>query len=301
MKVEGMRRSLRYINIPSEVLRTLVAISELRNFARAGKRLGLSQPAISAQMKRLQMIVGNEIFDRSTNGLEFTPRGKLVLTQAKKLLEANDQILSIGGGEDTPELVRLGLSPSFIDQFVAGWQQRSLRARISVTCDHSVALAKAYQDDYLDVVCLSNSLLDHSQAICRWEEDLVWVKGRDFVLQPGHSIPLIGWPGSPRDRTMTNAIEKAGLAYRFVLASADLQVRTAAVAAGMGLTASTRRQIPVSLSEAKEYDLPALAPVQVGIFVRSNFNSDGISTLIDSLKALEPPRRRAEIVPANSA
>lgn len=97
----GSKMHWRYqnINIPTEVVRTVVAISELGSFSKAGARLGLSQPAISAQMKRLQMLVGGDVFERTGGGLSLTPKGRLVLTQARKLLEANDQILSIGGGD----------------------------------------------------------------------------------------------------------------------------------------------------------------------------------------------------------
>ena len=98
------------INIPTEVVRTVVAISELGSFSKAGARLGLSQPAISAQMKRLQMLVGGDVFERTGAGISLTPKGRLVLTQARKLLEANDQILSIGGGDQDSQTVRLGLT-----------------------------------------------------------------------------------------------------------------------------------------------------------------------------------------------
>jgi DNA-binding transcriptional LysR family regulator len=82
MRTEHMRRQ--YLNIPSEIIRTLVAISELGSISKAADRLGLSQPAISAQMKRLQSMIGGAVFVRSQKGLEFTPKGNLVLTHAKK-------------------------------------------------------------------------------------------------------------------------------------------------------------------------------------------------------------------------
>src|ERR1700744_2766190 len=102
-------------NIPTEIVRTVVAISELGSFSKAGAKLGLSQPAISAQMKRLQMLVGGDVFEKTSNGVRLTPKGKLILTHAKKLLDANDRILSIGGAENDAQPVRLGLSPPFID------------------------------------------------------------------------------------------------------------------------------------------------------------------------------------------
>ncbi len=41
-------------NIPTELLRTLVAVVDLRSFTKAAQSLGVTQPAVSAQIKRLQ-------------------------------------------------------------------------------------------------------------------------------------------------------------------------------------------------------------------------------------------------------
>src|SRR5262245_57188385 len=68
------------INIPIEIIRTLVAIAELGSYSRAGVKLGLTQPAISAQVKRVQAMVGGALFERTGQGaIGLTPLGGLVL------------------------------------------------------------------------------------------------------------------------------------------------------------------------------------------------------------------------------
>jgi DNA-binding transcriptional LysR family regulator len=277
------------INIPTEVVRTVVAISELGSFSKAGMRLGLSQPAISAQMKRLQMLVGGDVFERTGAGISLTPKGRLVITQARKLLEANDQILSIGGTDQDTQTVRLGLSAIFVDQFLGNWPTIQ-SAQVSIICDHSAELAKAFANGYLDIGCLIYPITtdEVSEEIFTWNEEFVWVRGRDFVLRPGSPIPLIGWPGSPLDATMMTGIEKAGLSYRFALTSADHHVRTSAVATGVGLIALPLRQVVAPLVVAKEYYLPELKPIRAGIFVRKNLDREKVAPLIDALKALAP-------------
>jgi len=42
------------MNIQTELLRTLIAVVEQRSFTRAATVLGMTQPAVSAQIKRLQ-------------------------------------------------------------------------------------------------------------------------------------------------------------------------------------------------------------------------------------------------------
>src|ERR1700755_3185084 len=103
-----MHRRYQHLNIPIEIVRTVVAISETGSLTKAADRLGLSQPAVSSQVKRLQALVGGALFERSSSGTEWTELGKLVLQHAKKVLEANDQILMLGGAEPRPQQLKLG-------------------------------------------------------------------------------------------------------------------------------------------------------------------------------------------------
>jgi DNA-binding transcriptional LysR family regulator len=65
-------------NIPTDLLRTLVAVVDLRSFTKAAARLGVTQPAVSSQIKRLQCLLGGELLDRSVQGISLTPHGEMV-------------------------------------------------------------------------------------------------------------------------------------------------------------------------------------------------------------------------------
>src|ERR1700749_3292563 len=105
-----MHRRHQHLNVPDEIVRTVVAISETGSLSRAGERLGLSQPAVSAQMKRIQSILGGELFFRTPRGNVPTSLGKQVLQQARRMLDANDQMLRLGGAADGPQPLRFGIS-----------------------------------------------------------------------------------------------------------------------------------------------------------------------------------------------
>ncbi len=102
-------------NIPTDLLRTFVAVVDLRSFTKAAAKLGVTQPAVSAQIKRLQTLLGGELFDRSIQGISLTPQGELVVSYARRLLSINDQIVHIGDGGPRPELViRVGTPSEYI-------------------------------------------------------------------------------------------------------------------------------------------------------------------------------------------
>lgn len=80
-------------NIPTDLLRTLVSVIDLRSFTKAAQVLGITQPAVSAQIKRLQSLIGHELLDKSAPGVSLTPRGVALVAQARRLLAINDEIL----------------------------------------------------------------------------------------------------------------------------------------------------------------------------------------------------------------
>jgi monoterpene epsilon-lactone hydrolase len=69
-----MHRRRQHMNIPMEIVRTVVAISETGSLSKAGERLGLSQPAVSSQINRLQSLVGGALFLKTANGTTTTPQ-----------------------------------------------------------------------------------------------------------------------------------------------------------------------------------------------------------------------------------
>src|SRR5256885_17254778 len=100
-------------NIPTELLRTLIAVVDLRSFTKAAQALGVTQPAVSAQIKRLQILLGGELFDKSAPGVTLTEKGELVVNYARRLLSINDQILHLAAPRTLVEPLRIGLPGDF--------------------------------------------------------------------------------------------------------------------------------------------------------------------------------------------
>jgi DNA-binding transcriptional LysR family regulator len=283
-----MHRRHQHINIPTEIVRTIVSIAETGSFSRTGEKLKLGQPAVSAQVKRLQLLVGGPIFEKAPGGVVPTARGRQVLAHARKMIDANDQILSIGGAvQDRPPL-RLGLAALYVDAFLARWQPDPADPAIHFVIDHSAELSRGLIDGYVDIGCIVNPPADAGQILESWTEQSVWVRSREFVLSPGAPIPLVSWPGGILDRLSVEALEKAGLTYRVVFASADYETRVAAVNARMGLMALPSRKVPEGLVIAREYYLPALDSLPAGIVVRRDYDLLKNHPAIDALRSVAP-------------
>jgi len=280
-----MHRRYQPLNIPIEIVRTVVAISETGSLTKAAERLGLSQPAVSSQIKRIQIMVGGALFSRTVNGTTATQLGKLVLHQARRILEANDQMLRIGGAAHVPQPARLGLSTLFVREFLSHQTAQSL-SDIVIHTDNSVGITKGLLDGYIDVAyILENPELTGEVShliVNETDEEFVWVRARDFVLSPGAPIPLLTWPG---DDLMIRTLTRHGLAYKIVFNSPDYHAKLAAVEAGIGIAAIPRRMIPSTLVWAQEYYLPQLPPIKALLCARPNLETRRATDLLGEISS----------------
>ena len=107
-------------------LEYIVALAKLRNFAAAASACYVSQPTLSAMLKKLEEELDITIVRRGVQPLEFTPEGEQLLLQAKRILAEQQLMLEISkeianglSGE-----IRLSVIPSLASTIVPKLIQR---------------------------------------------------------------------------------------------------------------------------------------------------------------------------------
>jgi DNA-binding transcriptional LysR family regulator len=69
-------------------LKIVHAVADAGSVSKAATRLGLAQPSLTAQLKRIERSLGGPLFERDRNGARPTPLGEMVLARARVLLPA---------------------------------------------------------------------------------------------------------------------------------------------------------------------------------------------------------------------
>lgn len=258
-------------SVPTEIMRSVVSIAEAGSISKAARVLGISQPAISAQLKRIEDYVGGSIFQKSAHGSEVTELGKVVLIQARKILEANNQLQMLRGAQSYGRTPRVGLSDIYARQAFENFTS-SIFADVSIVADNSPEIVKGLVNGFIDIglfLQAQGAAIDPSIAILRERsEELVWVRSADFVLSPGAPVPLLTWAGKITHELMIHALEKAGLIYRIAFSSPDHQSHIEADRRSLGITVLPKRLVPPTLVQAKEYYLPPLAAPKLYLCAR---------------------------------
>jgi len=88
-------------------LRYLVAVADQRHFGRAAARCFVSQPTLSAQLKKLEQSLGVQLIERAPHNVSLTPAGEAIVARARRILEASDEMVTLASSQRDPLSGRL--------------------------------------------------------------------------------------------------------------------------------------------------------------------------------------------------
>ncbi|ADD42577.1 LysR family transcriptional regulator [Stackebrandtia nassauensis] len=159
-------------------LRAICAIADAGSLSKAARVLGISQPALSAQLKRIERIVGAELFVRARSGVVPTPDGERTLERARMLLVELDAF--VGGlrhpNGRTRTALRLGSAHmecvgTMIELVRKALPEYEVRLRVEPS---AVILAQAVTHDRMDLAVIG-TMVDHDVRLAPPVEQRVLV------------------------------------------------------------------------------------------------------------------------------
>lgn len=91
-------------------LKYLVALADTGHFGKAAERTFVSQPTLSAQLKKLEEFLGVKLVERQPKNVQLTEVGKQVVVRARRMLEEGDAIVALARNNSDPLCGKLKLA-----------------------------------------------------------------------------------------------------------------------------------------------------------------------------------------------
>jgi LysR family transcriptional regulator, hydrogen peroxide-inducible genes activator len=95
-------------------LQYLVALADEKHFGRAAQRSFVSQPTLSAQLKKLEDYLGVQLIERNPKQVTLTEAGEQIVARARRIIEASDEVVTLARTHRDPLAgkLRLALLPT---------------------------------------------------------------------------------------------------------------------------------------------------------------------------------------------
>ncbi|EJL25503.1 transcriptional regulator [Caulobacter sp. AP07] len=249
-----------------DAVRAFVAIADLGGFTRAAEALGATQGAISVKLKRLEARLGHRLIERTPRLVRLSAQGAVFLDAARDFLAAHERALA----SLTASRRRFALG---IAAHVAGPEVPHLLARlnahdpaltIEVRLDNSRNLLDAFDRGEIDAAIIRREDGRRDGEVLA-PEHFGWFATPGFEHRSGEPLRLAALAPSCGVRDIaTRALDAAGLAWTEVFLGGGSSVVTAAVSAGLAISAFSYRLAPAGTVEVSQrFGLPALPSSEI--------------------------------------
>lgn len=245
-----------------------VVLARHRNFTRAAKALGMAQPALSLQVKRLERELGVPLLDRSTRPVQLTEAGAAFQARAARILAdaalvAEEMRELAGAGRRRVTVGALpALAAHWLPPVLASFHAAHPRVEIAVRQGNNDEVVRSVSAGRVDLALVhavpgqagggaaSGVVLERL-----FDEELLVVVPPDHPLARRTSVAL----ASLRDEPFVLVGEGSGLTHTILGGTAGLGFRPTVVAQGPDVTA-VRSLVAAGLGVSVLPRIPATVP-----------------------------------------
>lgn len=240
-------------------LRIFVCASRHLNLSNAAVELGMSQPAVSLQMKKLEDEFGLKLYRASNRGIELTQQGHAFADSVRPLIEKLDQIerdLKSSSASAKAKLLTIGgthtLTETVLLQRLVGFRKLHPDIRVNIETGGSAAIEDGVRNSKIDIGLISGP--SHFRE-CEYEEfgnqEMVAFVARDHPLHD-QTLTLAELMHEPlvtkKDGTCVKRLLNWGLIPNIALECGSADAVKAAVVKGLGVGLLFRARIEDDIS-----------------------------------------------------
>lgn len=260
-------------NIDIGLLRAFIAVAETGRMTTAAKVVNLSQGAVSQQIKRLELLFEEPLFERRADAVRLTRAGERLMVAAHRMVSLNDEVIGLMRASDFTGEVRLGVPHDIVGTLLPAtlrsFRQAYPNVLVTLISDTTRTLLAALRDGNVDLA-LTTEAARGTRDQWLLTDRLVWVgaNGGEAHLRRPLSVAL-GQESCGFRACAIEALTAAGLQWRPVCQVGSLEPVFATLESDMAVAPFLSRTVPERLSVLEQAALPPLPHFHINLRERS--------------------------------
>ncbi|KRR25769.1 LysR family transcriptional regulator [Bradyrhizobium lablabi] len=247
-------------------LRALAAVHGDRSVTAAAKRLHLTQPAVTLQIRNLQEIAGVPLIQRTNDGMLLTDAGREVLTLAERIdaaiADCETSLEMIAG--KTAGRISIGAVSTakyFVPFMISGFSKRHPNIDVTLSIGNRQEIGMALRGYDLDFAIMGrppadidmdvHPIGDHPHVIIAPTSHRLARKSRIALSELANETFLTREPGSGTRGLMEQLFETAGIRPNIGMAMSSNETIKQAVIAGLGIAFISAHTVATELDERR--------------------------------------------------
>lgn len=284
----------------SRQMLAFMAVAQELHFGRAARRLHMTQPPLSQQVRLFEERVGVPLLERSTRSVRLTPAGEAMRDAMQRLMDDGEAALATARRVATGEagLLRMGFTPTaayrLVPAAVGAYREYRPDVQLSMTEADTGHLRALLAQERLDVAVMRHTSDSQAEGLHLEPVDTeplvvalplrhAWSSRRSIPIEELAAIPLIGFARSTSayfHTLLASLFARNGLTPDYVMESV-LPTLLALVEAGIGAAV-----VPGSVSELRPGGVKYL-PLKARHTLRSTlylaYRKDGVNPAVPAL------------------
>lgn len=255
-----------------DALRSFLAFVETGSFTRAAKQVHRTQSAISMQMKKLELDVSKQLFQKQGRRLNLTNDGQFFARYAKQLVQLHDETLQKMGSAQPSTLLKLGCpddyAESVLPKLIPILHQLWPNLDLQITCAPSYKVKLMIDSGHLDLAIITRSP-DSEEGYKLESSAGVWAYHPDFSVHQQTPLPIAIFQRDCRyHQAAIEGLHKQNRAFKIIACSGSAGAQRGIVRHGLAIGAMSELSIG-DLHILSDESLPALPVIDI-VLIRAN-------------------------------
>lgn len=266
-------------DLDPHLLRAFLSVADVGTVNGAALKLHRTQAAVSMQIRRLEQVVGEPLFERSSRGLTVTVAGAVLLPYAREILTLNAEANRRISGHRIEARVKLGVVEDFAATHLIGilksFRQQNPGIHVDLHLAGNRHLAELHASGEVDLVICDSTAVAH-EPLALWQEKLQWVGRADLLLDREQVLPVVMFSEFCAWHTKEVAVlAHSHVRWQTACEASTMVAMATAVLVGMGVGPMVLATAPSGCTVLDgRSDMPEPIDIDFGLFAHNSASGE---------------------------